>query len=412
MMRRVLLYLAGARWMRNLVTQWGIARQAARHFIAGETLDEAVAVSRRLNARGMLVTLDYLGESVEHEADTRAVVASYQTLIERITAEKLNASVSVKLTHLGLDIRQELALDNLRAILTFAKARGVPVTIDMESSAYTERTISIFRQMLREFGPASVGAVIQSYLYRSAGDMEALAAEGAMVRLCKGAYLEPASVAFPDKDDVDQSYVSIMRDYLAAPPPAVLQMATHDEQIIAQAETLIRDRAIPPERYEFQMLYGIRTARQEALAAAGHPMRIYVPFGGAWYPYFMRRLAERPANVGFFLRNALGESRLPGLAASPGAAKDSMITETGEPTGTQTMDQHYRDWSEQMPRGLLLISAGVLVVGQAITLKARRRPLWQWLLVGLFGLIVLNVGVALFGEGIKHRTLYESKLGL
>lgn len=308
MMRQVLLYLSHAGWARTLVTHLGLARRLARRFIAGESLDEAVAASKALNAKGLRVTLDCLGESVEHEDDTRAVVATYRALIERIAAEKLQASVSAKLTHLGLDIREELAVQNLRDILAVAQANGVPVTIDMESSAYTERTLTVFRTVMSEYGSALIGAVVQAYLYRSGPDMQALAAEGATVRLCKGAYLEPATVAFPDKADVDRSYVQIMTAYLEAPPPAVLQMATHDERIIAQAEALIAEHNIQPDRYEFQMLYGIRAARQEALAAAGHPVRVYVPFGSAWYPYFMRRLAERPANLMFFLKGATARS--------------------------------------------------------------------------------------------------------
>lgn len=308
MMRQVLLYLSRAGWARSLVTHMGLARRLARRFIAGETLDEAVAASRALNDKGLLVTLDCLGESVEQEADTLAVVATYRDLIERIAAGKLRASVSLKLTHLGLDIREELAVQNLRDILTIAQVSGVPVTIDMESSDYTERTLAIFHTVMQEFNPGSVIAVVQAYLYRSAADMEALAQAGATVRLCKGAYLEPPLVAFPEKADVDKSYVQIMTNYLEAPPPAVLQMATHDERIIAQAEELIAQHNIQPDRYEFQMLYGIRSARQESLAAAGHPVRVYVPFGSAWYPYFMRRLAERPANLMFFLKGATARS--------------------------------------------------------------------------------------------------------
>lgn len=303
-MRWLLLYLSNARWARMTVTHLSFARRAARRFIAGETLEEAVAASRALNEKGLRVSLDCLGESVEHEEDTRAVVATYRELIERIATEGLDASVSVKLTHLGLDIREALAADNLRAILQAGSQHDVAVTIDMESSAYTARTIDIFRAMHNGEGFSNVGAVIQSYLYRSAGDMQLLAEDGATVRLCKGAYLEPAAVAFPAKADVDKNYSDIMEAYLCAPPPAVLQMATHDEQLIAHAEAFIAAHGITPGRYEFQMLYGIRPARQETLAAAGHPVRVYVPFGSAWYPYFMRRLAERPANLKFFLQAA------------------------------------------------------------------------------------------------------------
>ncbi|MBZ0274626.1 MAG: proline dehydrogenase family protein, partial [Anaerolineae bacterium] len=218
-------------------------------------------------------------------------------------ADRLDASVSVKLTHFGLDISEALCEANLREVLTDAQERGIPVTIDMESTAYTDRTLHIYRTMRDQYGFKNVGTVIQAYLRRSEADMAALAAEGAHIRLCKGAYLEPPELAFPAKSDVDQSYIHLTQQYLSAPPPAYLCIASHDEQMIAAAESAVRDRSLPPDRYEFQMLYGIRSARQEALAAGGFRMRVYVPFGAAWYPYFMRRLAERPANLWFFMRS-------------------------------------------------------------------------------------------------------------
>ncbi len=303
MLRRLLLYLSTAKWARGIATRWGAARRVAKRFIAGETVDEAVSATRELNKQGLLVSLDYLGESVSRAEDTHEVVATYQQLLERIDTEKLKASVSLKLTHFGLDISEELCVGNLRRFLTDAKARNIPVTIDMESSNYTDTTLRIYRTLRDEYEFANLGTVIQAYLYRSKDDMRELAREGSTIRLCKGAYLEPASVAFPQKADVDKQYVEIMNDYLASPPPAVLQIATHDENIIQAAESRIKAGAIPPERYEFQMLYGIRTPRQLALASAGHPVRVYVPFGEAWYPYFMRRLAERPANLWFFARS-------------------------------------------------------------------------------------------------------------
>ncbi|MDX2162082.1 MAG: proline dehydrogenase family protein [bacterium] len=303
LMRRVLLALSTAQWARRVATRWAAARAFARRFIAGESVQEAVNATRSLNAQGLRVTLDYLGESVTAAADTEAVVKTYRDLIAAIQRDQLDASVSLKLTHMGLDISEDLCMVNLRHILTDAKAAGIAVTLDMESSAYTDRTLRIYRTLRDEYEFTRVGTVIQAYLYRSKDDMRELAGEGATIRLCKGAYLEPATVAFPEKADVDAQYAQIMTDYLAAPAPAHLQIATHDESLIQQAETLVRARAIPPERYEFQMLYGIRTARQHALAAAGFPVRVYVPFGEAWYPYFMRRLAERPANVWFFARS-------------------------------------------------------------------------------------------------------------
>jgi proline dehydrogenase len=303
MLRRLILYLSTAVWARRIVTGWGLARRVARRFVAGETLDEAAAAAAALNARGLAVTLDCLGESVRHAEDTAAVVAAYRAVLERIHADRLNATVSLKLTHLGLDLSEDLCLGNLRAILTRAKALGIGVTIDMESSAYTEQTLRLYRTLRDDYAFDNVGIVIQAYLYRSEADMRQLAGEGGHVRLCKGAYLEPADVAFPAKADVDASYIRLTEAYLSAPPPAYLCIATHDEKMIAAAEAYIQAQQIPRDRYEFQMLYGIRSARQDELARAGYTVRVYVPFGAAWYPYFMRRLAERPANLGFFARS-------------------------------------------------------------------------------------------------------------
>lgn len=304
MLKRLLLYLSNAGWARGIVSHFFLARRVARRFVAGETLEEAVEAARQLNAQGLLVTLDYLGESVHSAEDTVDVVNTYQALLRAIDAEKLQASISLKLTHLGLDISEELCVTNLRHILTTARDHGhIPVTIDMESSAYTDTTLRIYRTLRDEYGFSNVGTVIQSYLYRSAEDMQALAAEGGHIRLCKGAYLEPPHVAFPEKSDVDRAYTEIVAAYLQAQTPAYLCIATHDENMIAAAEQTIKQSGVPQSRYEFQMLYGIRGQRQMELAAAGYKMRVYVPFGAAWYPYFMRRLAERPANLWFFAKS-------------------------------------------------------------------------------------------------------------
>lgn len=299
--RRVLLYLSMAGWARGIVTRLGAARRMALRFVAGETLAEAYAVTRTLNAKGLAVTLDYLGESVARAEDTQEVVRTYHALLDQIHAGQYNASVSLKLTHLGLDISEELCVTNLRHILTKAKDYSIPVTLDMESSAYVDRTLRIYRTMRDEYDFTNVGTVIQSYLYRSEKDMRELAAEGSHIRLVKGAYLEPADVAYPDKADVDANYVRLLGEYLQA-PNSYLCIATQDENMIQAGERLIREQAVPTSRYEFQMLYGIRPTRQEELAQAGYTMRVYVPFGEAWYPYFMRRLAERPANLKFFVR--------------------------------------------------------------------------------------------------------------
>ena len=306
MLRRLLLYLSTAAWARSIVTHLGVARRVALRFVAGETAADALNVTNDLNKRGLLVTLDYLGESVARAEDTEEVVATYRHIIEQIHERGLQASVSLKLTHLGLDISEDLCQTNLRHILTAAHPHHIPLTIDMESSEYVDVTLRIYRTMRDEYGFDNVGTVIQSYLYRSAEDMQQLAAEGAHIRLVKGAYLEPPEIAYPAKADVDQNFIQLADAYLAAPKAAYLCIASHDENMIQAALTSIERHAVPPERYEFQMLYGIRANRQDELAAAGYKMRLYVPFGEAWYPYFMRRLAERPANLWFFIRALFG----------------------------------------------------------------------------------------------------------
>jgi proline dehydrogenase len=284
------------------VTRLAPARALASRFVAGETLDDALAATHALNRKGLLVTLDLLGESVRSAQDTEGVVSTYRELLRRITDEEAQASISLKLTHLGLDISEELCITNLRHILGDAKARGILVTIDMESSEYTERTLRIYRTMRDEYDFDNVGTVIQAYLRRTPGDLRALAEEGAHIRLCKGAYLEPETVALPLKADVDAQYADVMEAFLSA-GKGYLCIATHDERMIERAETLLEADPQRIRRSEFQMLYGIRSARQESLAAAGYPVRVYLPFGEAWYPYFMRRLAERPANLWFFVRS-------------------------------------------------------------------------------------------------------------
>lgn len=303
MLRQFFLYLSQAGWARGIATRWSLARRMALRFVAGESLTEALATAKKLNQQGLLVTLDYLGESVHSEAETLEVVNTYQSLLEQIHAQKLGASVSLKLTHFGLDISEDLCLRNLRSILTIAKQYEIPVTIDMENTPYTDVTLRLYRTARDEYGFSNVGTVIQAYLYRSEADMQALAGEGAHIRLCKGAYLEGPEVAFPQKSDVDANYIKLMKAFLAAPEPAYLCIATHDDQMIIAGEQTLTALAHPKDRYEFQMLYGIRSARQLELVAAGHPVRVYLPFGAAWYPYFMRRLAERPANVWFFVKN-------------------------------------------------------------------------------------------------------------
>lgn len=302
MLRQSLLYLSTAEWARNIATHWKVANRVAKRFVAGETLEEAIQVAKRLNQNNIFVTLDYLGESVEKAEDAHAVADTYCDILEHIHAESLKSSVSLKLTHLGYDISEELAVNNLRQILGCAKKYNIQVTMDMESSAYTENTLRIYRTMRDEYDFSNVGTVIQAYLKRTESDMQALAQENAHIRLCKGAYLESATIAFPEKSDVDANYVKVMEQYLTG-ANSYLCIATHDEAMIQAALNIIKKHNISEERYEFQMLHGIRSDRQQELANAGHVMRVYVPFGTAWYPYFVRRLAERPANLMFFMRS-------------------------------------------------------------------------------------------------------------
>lgn len=302
MLRRFLLYLSVAGWARALMSRFFLARRVARRFVAGETLQDALNVTRQLNSEGLLVSLDYLGESVSKAEDTQDVVDTYLSLIASIKKDRLGSSISLKLTHLGLDISEELCVNNMRRLLTSAKDADVQVTVDMESSEYTEKTIALYRTLRDEYGFSNIGTVIQSYLYRSREDMRALAAEGSHIRLCKGAYLEPATIAFPEKADVDEQYREIVDEYIQN-PDSYLCIATHDENMIQSAKASIAKHVVPKSRFEFQMLYGIRSQRQHELAAEGFVVRVYVPFGEAWYPYFMRRLAERPANVWFFAKS-------------------------------------------------------------------------------------------------------------
>ena len=301
LMRNLLLYLGKAQWAKDIVTKWPVAWKMANRFVAGDTLEDAIYVTRKLQSKGIAVTLDYLGENVAKAEDAQQVVAAYQGILKRIREEGVEASISVKPTHLGLDLGEDLCAHNLRQILSTAKDNDLRVTVDMESSDYTERTLRLHKRM-RDEGFDNVGVVIQSALYRSVQDMQDLAAMDAHVRLCKGAYLEPASVAHPEKAQVDAAYIQLMQDFLLQSENGYLCIATHDDAMINPALELPRADPDLKSRSEFQMLHGIRSARQEELAQMGYLVRIYVPFGTTWYPYFMRRLAERPANLWFFVK--------------------------------------------------------------------------------------------------------------
>jgi proline dehydrogenase len=299
MLRSLLLYLSEREFPKKLLIRHALGRRLALRFIAGEELDDALRAIRRMNAEGFGVTLDYLGESV-HEAATAAEACRvYLEILDRLAAEGLNSHVSVKLTQLGLAIDEAMTCQHLKAMCDRAARYHNFVRIDMESSAYTDATLRVFHQV---GAPRDLlGIVIQAYLYRSEKDVENLLQGASRIRLCKGAYKEPAEIAFPRKADVDRNYIKLTQKLLASGHDHAI--ATHDPRMIAAAQEFARSQGIGMDRYEFQMLYGIRRRLQRELLRQGHRVRIYVPYGGQWYAYFMRRLAERPANLFFLLRN-------------------------------------------------------------------------------------------------------------
>jgi proline dehydrogenase len=301
MLRRTLLYMARQPALRQWVETSRAARGLSQRFIAGSTLEAAIDVCLRLKSEGITATLDYLGENVTSlEAAAVSRDMGLRTLRALQTAN-LEPNISIKLTQFGLDLSASACEANAALLCETAAALGGFVRIDMESSEYTERTLGIVRHLYGRY--KSCGTVIQAYLKRSASDIAVLAAEGIRVRLCKGAYLEPPTVAFESKNDVDRSYMDLAEILLrAARHPAI---ATHDERIIQHVSEFVRDQNIAADGFEFQMLYGIRRDLQKRLVGEGFRVRVYVPFGEAWYPYFMRRLAERPANVLFLIRNLL-----------------------------------------------------------------------------------------------------------
>jgi proline dehydrogenase len=305
MLRNALLYLSDQPQVFKFVRNNGLAKKLARRFVAGETPDEALAAVKALNARGITASLDLLGESTTNEAEARKAGREYLFLLDKIRERNLDANVSVKLTAMGLDVSEELCVGIMHEVLDRARQHRSFVRLDMESSAYTERTLNLFEQRLYPMYPENVGIVLQSYLYRTLADVERAIQLKCRVRICKGAYKEPPSVAYADKGDVDANYVRCMEQLmLQGNYPGI---ATHDEKMITQAKRYAKEQGIPPERFEFQMLYGVRRDLQDRLVADGYRMRVYVPFGTQWYPYLMRRLAERPANVAFMTGNIIKE---------------------------------------------------------------------------------------------------------
>jgi proline dehydrogenase len=301
-LRSAFIALSRNRALRGFCENTRFGRRMSSRFVAGMEIGDALRVAQAVNRQGMLVTLDSLGESVTSEVDAHRAADIYHQLLDSIGAQKVNANVSVKLTQMGLELSPKLAEGIALSLTEHAKSVGNFVRIDMEDSSLTPVTLDIVRSIhARPDLRGSIGIVIQSYLYRSQADIEQLVADGIRVRLCKGAYKEPAEVAFPAKADVDRNYVQLSRMLLDS--PIYHGLATHDEAMIAAAKAYATQRKIDPSRFEFQMLYGVRRDLQRKLVAEGYNVRVYVPFGREWYPYFMRRLAERPANVLFLAKN-------------------------------------------------------------------------------------------------------------
>lgn len=299
MFKSLITFIANQKPVYQFVTRHHLLQGLVRRFVAGETLEEAVAAVRELNSKGIRATIAHLGENVVSTDDAAAAARSYIQVLDAIDMHRVDSNISVKLTHLGLDIDDELCSANLLTVVDHAAQYDNFVRIDMESSRYTQTTLAIFER-LWEQGYRNVGPVIQAYLYRSEGDVEKLIRMGARVRLCKGAYAEPPSVAFQRKRDVDANFRKLMeRLLLQGNYPAI---ATHDERLVRHAISFVQAHGIEKSRFEFQMLFGVRRDLQESLAHHGYNVRVYVPFGTHWYPYLTRRLAERPANLLFFLR--------------------------------------------------------------------------------------------------------------
>jgi proline dehydrogenase len=313
-MRTSLLWLSRRRSLGRLATRLPVTRGMVARFVAGETLDQALVALAALQAAGLRTTVDVLGEAVTSEAAASAAADQYLATLDALAARGLDRNVSVKLSQMGLGLDGDVCRANVRRILERAAERDAFVRIDMEDHTTTDATLALWRELRSiNAGRGDSGVVIQASLRRSPADVDALIAEQARIRLCKGAYVEPASVAHPDKADVDAAYATLMERLLRDGTfPAI---ATHDERLIGRAVAFVREQGIAPDRFEFQMLYGVRRDLQERLARAGFGVRVYVPFGTEWYPYFMRRLAERPANVAFVLRSVLREKRDPGSPA-------------------------------------------------------------------------------------------------
>jgi len=299
--RSALIWLSRQEGLKDFATRFQVVKKLTTRFVAGVTIDEAVEFIREINADGCSATFDHLNESVGSAAEADSEVSEYLNILGQIDKTQINSNVSIKLTQFGLGLDPELAYKNARRIVEEANRRGNFVRVDMEDSNATQATIDIFKRLRSEFGLNDVGIVLQSYLRRTHTDAQELVKLPARIRICKGAYSEPPEVAFPDKKDVDENYVRVMQLLLAS--GTYHGIATHDPKMIEATVNFVAREGIGKDKFEFQMLYGIRRDLQRQLARDGYNMRVYVPYGKHWYPYFMRRLAERPANVWFVLKN-------------------------------------------------------------------------------------------------------------
>ncbi|MGA9814383.1 MAG: proline dehydrogenase family protein [Terriglobales bacterium] len=304
MLRALFISLSENRWLRRMAERSAVGRRLSSRFVAGTQVEDALRVTQAVNRAGLSVSVDNLGENVTNADEARASAELYHQMLDEISRRQLNANVSLKLTHMGLDVDEQLARDLVTGLVTKAAAMQPPnfVRVDMEGSPYTQRTLDFVHELHRKPGHAgAVGAVIQSYMRRAESDIEKLLAGRIRIRLCKGAYQEPDEIAFQKKSEVDANYVKLMKVLMKS--GVYHGLATHDEKIIQQAKAFATQEQIPRDAFEFQMLYGIRRDLQRRLVREGWRMRVYIPFGTEWYPYFMRRLAERPANALFLARN-------------------------------------------------------------------------------------------------------------
>jgi proline dehydrogenase len=299
--RSALIWLSRQEGLKDFASRFRPFKKLTTRFVAGETIDEVIPFIRELNSEGSGASFDHLNESVASAAEAEGEVQEYLHILEKIVETGIKSNISIKLTQFGLGLDPELAYQNARRVVVEAQKQGIFVRIDMEDSNVTQITLDIFKRLRSEFGLNDVGIVLQSYLRRTYADTEALLQIPARIRICKGAYNEPEEVAFPDKQDVDANYVKVMQLLLTS--GVYHGIATHDPKMIAATIDFVRREGIGKDQFEFQMLYGIRRDLQRQLAHDGYNVRVYVPYGKHWYPYFMRRLAERPANIWFVVKN-------------------------------------------------------------------------------------------------------------